>query len=227
MILLHKVNIRILLPVKIMIKGIIWDLDGTLLDTTEGVMYAVEKTVAQLKLAPLKPDILKQFVGPPMQDSFVKFYGFDGTSALKAANLFRENYKKESLFKATLYPHTMETLRALKNRGYTMGVATNKSHDNALSIVEHFGISSFCDCVLGSDLGGKLKKADIIKKCLFELSIDSDEAVYIGDSSYDLQGAEEVGMQFFGVSYGFGFKKGENMGHTLLDSMREIEEVFV
>lgn len=78
----------------IMYKGIIFDLDGTLLDTTEGVVNAVERTLFQLEL--IKPDNLnlEQFVGPPMQDSFQRYFGMDKEEALKAANIFRDNYKK-------------------------------------------------------------------------------------------------------------------------------------
>ena len=224
---LLKVSIETQVAEAMMIKAILWDLDGTLLDTTEGVKFAVKKTISQLNLHDLDSRVLDSFVGPPMQESFMKHYGMEANRALEVANLFRKIYKEESLFKAKLYPNTLETLATLKERGFLMGIATNKSHDNAVAIVDYFGIASFCDYVLGSDLSGKLKKADIIAKCLNQLKVTSKDTVYIGDSIYDLEGAEKQGIHFIGVDYGFGFRTGESIGYKLLNSMKAIEEELV
>lgn len=207
-----------------MYKAIIWDLDGTLLDTTEGVKYAVKYTIDQLGLKRLDEETIGLFVGPPMQLSFKKYFQMNDIEALRAANLFRTNYKEKSLLKARLYPNTLEVLNKLKLYGYKMAVATNKSHENAITILNHFGVAEFCDFMMGSDLEGRLKKADIIKICLDRLSVKPKEALYIGDSTFDMEGARTVGMDFVGVSYGFGFRKGDNIGYPVLDSMKEIEE---
>ena len=84
-----------------------------------------------------------------------------------------------------MYPNTLETLAILKERGFLMGIATNKSHDNAVAIVDYFWDFFFLWLCLGSDLSGKLKKADIIAKCLNQLKVTSKDTVYIGDSIYD------------------------------------------
>ena len=209
-----------------MYKAIVFDLDGTLLDTTSGVIYAVEYTINELKLSLLPEEVLKTFVGPPMQLSFEKHYGMDKEQALTSANLFRKNYKEQSLLKAELYPYVLELLQYLREKGYKIAVATNKSHDNAREILKHFGISKYCDFMMGSDLAGKLKKADIIKKCLQEISVDVKAAVYIGDSIFDFEGAANVGMDFIGVTYGFGFKPNEQYSFETVDALIQVKNIL-
>lgn len=209
-----------------MYKAVIWDLDGTLLDTTDGVKYAVRCTIKKLGLPELDNFYLDKFVGPPMQLSFQKYYSMNETDALAAANLFRAIYKEKSLFMANLYPGTLDVLRNLNSKGYKMAVATNKSHDNAIEILRYFKISQFCDFMMGSDLEGKLKKADIIRECLMRLAVLPSEAVYVGDSNFDLEGAKKIGMDFIGVTYGFGFRKDDDIGFKLVNSVSEIEDMI-
>lgn len=187
-------------------KYIIYDLDGTLIDTRPGVKDAVKKTINDLGLVPLDKKTLESFVGPPMQDSFQKYFDFEEESALSAANLFRENYKKYSLFRGKVYPGIIEMLHIQKEREISIAVATNKSHENAMAILAYFGISDFCSYMRGTDMGGKLSKADIINLCIAELGASKKEVLYIGDSYYDSEGAGKVGIDFLGVTYGFGFR---------------------
>lgn len=209
-----------------MYKAVVFDLDGTLLDTTRGVIYAVELTIKQLGLPRPADEVLKTFVGPPMQLSFEKHFGMEKERALECANLFRANYRDHSLLIAELYPGVMEVLTYLKNKGYKIALATNKSHDNAMAILKHFGVAEFCDFMMGSDLAGKLKKADIIQKALDTMGIDAKDAVYVGDSIFDYEGAQKVGMDFIGVTYGFGFREGESYDFSTYDALRKITGIF-
>lgn len=105
-------------------------------------------------------------------------------------------------------------------------VATNKSHDNAISILEHFGVAHYCDFMMGSDLGGKLTKADIIQECLVQTNVTPEEAIYIGDSIFDLEGAEKVGMCFIGVTYGFGFREEQDLKeHNYVGVCQTLDEI--
>lgn len=190
-------------------KAILFDLDGTLLDTTNGVLEAVIKTIKTLNLQMPSKKIIKTFVGPPMQDSFKKYFNQDDELALKSANLFREIYK-ETLFNAKLYDGVLELLNKLKENNFKIAIATNKSHDNAINILKQFKIFDYCDFAMGSDLNGKLKKSDIIKQCLDNLNINNKDSVMIGDSIIDAIGAKIVNIDFIAVTYGFGFKKNDN-----------------
>ena len=190
-------------------QAVIWDLDGTLLDTSEGVADAVRMTLEELHLpAPTEAE-LRRYVGPPMPWIFSHYFGMDEAQALAAANRFRANYKAHSLLKAQLYPGMEDLLRDLRAQGVRMAVATNKSHENAMQILRHFHVDRYCEVMHGSDLTGKLTKADIIRLCLDELHVSPADAVYIGDSRFDREGAESVGMAFIGCTYGFGFRAEE------------------
>lgn len=211
-------------------KALIFDLDGTLLDTTEGVLFAVKETVKKLGLPVKSNTILGSFVGPPMQFSFQKHYSMEPAQALQAANLFRQLYRQHSLFRAVLYSDVKETLDILLHQGYQIAVATNKSHENAMAILQHFGIMEYCSYAKGSDLQGKLTKADIIRDCCANLFLQSEECIYIGDSIFDLKGAEQCNMDFIAVTYGFGFQK-QNKPQSdrlisCIDSFREILQVL-
>lgn len=209
-----------------MYKAIIFDLDGTLLDTTEGVLFAVNKTIEQLRLKQLDHEILKLFVGPPMQESFARYYHMDKEEAMKAATLFRKNYKDHSLLKASFYPGTVPTLQSLREKGYSIAVATNKSHENAMDILKHFGIMEYLDYALGSDMAGKLTKTDIIAKSIEALHVLPKEAVYVGDSEYDAVGAANCSMAFIAAMYGFGFHDEKDLAAiSYIDKILQISDL--
>ena len=192
-------------------KAILFDLDGTLLDTTEGVLESAAHAARQLDLPALPHDTMLKFVGPPIQDSFKVHYGLDEESAQKAAELFRSYYKEKALLKATPYPGLIETLAQLQKTGYVLGVATYKREDYALTILEHFGIAPFCRSMHGADNFNHLSKADIVNLCLTELGAARADSVLVGDTAHDAKGAALAGIDFIGVTFGFGFKTKEDV----------------
>lgn len=206
-------------------KYILFDLDGTLLDTTQGVIDAVKITITQYGFSMPSDEILKSFVGPPMQKSMAETFNLDKETALQVANDFRANYKKYSLYKAELYPNIIEMFEELCNRGFKIAIATNKSHENAEGIIKHFGLDKYCDFYMGSDLTGKLTKADIVEKCIEVLGADKEQTVLIGDSEFDLIGAKQAGIDFLGVTYGFGFKKPEEVqGNQFFNNVKALTD---
>lgn len=189
-----------------MIKATLFDLDGTLLDTTDGVLESAIFAATQLGYPRLPYETMLKFVGPPIQNSFKIFYGASEERAQEAANIFRSYYKENALLKASLYPDIIEVLENLKARGIKIAVATYKREDYAISILKHFGIAPYCKSMHGADNYNKLTKADIVNLCIDELGIDKSEVVLIGDTEHDALGAQRAGVQFLGVTYGFGFR---------------------
>lgn len=187
-------------------KAILFDLDGTLLDTTDGVLESAIFAAKKLGYEELPHETMLNFVGPPIQDSFIKWYGCSQNKAQEAANVFRTYYKENALYKAELYPDLIELLEELKQRDIKIGVATYKREDYAISILEHFGIAPFCITMHGADNFNKLTKADIVNLCIDELGTEKSEVVLVGDTEHDALGAERIGIPFLGVTYGFGFK---------------------
>lgn len=187
-------------------KAVLFDLDGTLLDTTEGVLESAIFAAKKLGYEELPYETMLSFVGPPIQNSFIKWYGCSQEKAQEAANVFRTYYKENALFKAALYPGLMDLLKELQMKDIKMGVATYKREDYAISILEHFGIAPFCITMHGADNFNKLTKADIVNICIDELGTKQSEVVLVGDTEHDALGAERAGVPFLGVTYGFGFK---------------------
>lgn len=187
-------------------KAVLFDLDGTLLNTTEGVLESAIFAARKLGYDELPHETMLSFVGPPIQNSFIKWYGCSQEKAQDAANIFRSYYKENALFKAKLYSGLMDLLKELQMKDIKMGVATYKREDYAISILEYFGIAPFCITMHGADNFNKLTKADIVNLCLEELGTEKSEVVLVGDTEHDALGAERAGVPFLGVTYGFGFK---------------------
>lgn len=193
-------------------KCVVFDVDGTLLDTSEGLISAVRYTIEQFGLDPLDEDVIKTFIGPPIQNSFKRVYGFEDNKINEMASVFRNRYKSEDLLKAKPYDGIYKVFETLTANGIKPAIATYKRQDYAIKILEYFHFDRYTDCMYGADFEGKLKKQDIIELALEDAGItDYSEAVMVGDSDNDAIGAEKIGVDFIGVTYGFGFKNREDI----------------
>lgn len=186
---------------------IIFDVDGTLLDTTEGIVQAVQYAILQKKLPNINSNAIREFIGPPIQNSFHKFYGLEGKELQEISEIFRNYYKEHSLLLAKPYEKIFDLLDQLKRHGKMIAVATYKREDYARKLLKYFGFDSYSSLLYGADNENKLKKADIINKCIEKTNIhDRETVLMVGDSEHDASGAENAGIDFLGVAYGFGYK---------------------
>lgn len=187
-------------------KAAVFDLDGTLLDTSEGVMASVRYTVDYFGLKPLTEEQLRSFIGPPIQDSFAKTYGLKGDILQEIATVFRNRYKEADLLKAVPYDGIYDVFERLTDCGIKPAIATYKRQDYAREILVHFGFHRYTDIMYGADHENRLKKNDIIRNAIRDAGVTApEEAVMIGDSDNDAVGARLLGVNFIGVTYGFGF----------------------
>lgn len=188
-------------------KLAIFDLDGTLLDTTEGILSSVKYTINKMGFEMLSDDAISAFIGPPIQDSFARAYGLEGPILQEIAGVFRERYSNVDLLLAKPYEGIFEVFEGLLKRGIKPAVATYKREDYAVSLLNYYGFGKYTDVMFGGDHENKLKKKDIIEKCISVSGIGSRaEAVMIGDTKHDAIGAQGMGIDFLGVTYGFGFR---------------------
>ena len=185
----------------------VFDLDGTLLDTSEGVLAAVRYTIEKMGFAPLPEATLATFIGPPVQDSFARAYGLSGPILQTIANVFRTQYATVDLLKAKAYPGIYDLFERLADAGVKTAVATYKREDYALSLLRAFGFDRYTDLMHGADNENKLKRRDIIELCIKESGVaDRARVVMVGDTAHDAKGAAEIGVDFIGVTFGFGFR---------------------
>ncbi len=191
-------------------RNVIFDLDGTLLNTKEGILESVKYTAGEMGYGELPYETLLTFVGPPIQLSFMRHYGCDRETAQKAANIFRDYYKNTALLLAEPYEGIYDLCRVLKEHGVRMAVATYKREDYALTLLKHFGFDRYCDPIHGADNNNVLKKEDIIRMCQEEMGASNYDSVLIGDTDNDAKGAATAGTPFIAVTYGFGFRTKED-----------------
>ena len=193
-------------------KCIIFDLDGTILDTSKGIIKSIYNILDIYNMSyPDKNEIYK-FIGPPIQKSFKTYYNISIETADIMAKEFRKIYKTKYLFDATPYNGIYNLIDILRSSKIITAIATYKSNDYTTNLLDHFGLSNRFDCIKGSDVNGSLTKTDIISECINYLKIDNiDNIVYIGDTINDFYSATKIGIKFIGVNYGFGFKNIEEI----------------
>lgn len=185
----------------------VFDLDGTLLDTSEGILAAVRYTIGSMGFAPLPEAQLLTFIGPPVQESFARAYGLSGPILQTIAGVFRDRYANVDLLGARPYPGVYDLLDRLRDAGVQTAVATYKREDYALSLLRHFGFDRYTALMHGGDHENKLRKRDIIELCIKESGVtDRARVVMVGDTAHDARGAAEIGVDFIGVTFGFGFR---------------------
>ena len=187
------------------IGAILFDLDGTLLDTSEGIRHSVRHTLDQMQLPQPSEEEIRKFIGPPIQESLMKYAGLCAEKAQQGANIFRDFYKTQALYEASVYDGVFPILEQLRKEGFKIGVATYKREDYAIDILKHFGISTYCDVIHGADNENKLTKADIIELCCKELAVIKDNILLVGDTEHDARGAILAGVHFCAVTWGFGY----------------------
>ncbi|HHW36529.1 MAG TPA: HAD-IA family hydrolase [Bacillales bacterium] len=208
-------------------KVILFDLDGTLLDTSSGLLKSIDYTIAYHRLPDIPMIIKQSFIGPPINKSLQKTYDLSDTETEEITRTFRNVYKDRFLFEAVEYEGVIQLLEDLKaTKRYKTGIATYKRNDYAQKLIDYFGITELCDCVLGSD-GKEQTKADIIRTCLSKLSCEKyHEAVIVGDTVHDAKAAKECGIDFIGVTYGFGFKtKEEALENGAVIGVKTVQEL--
>lgn len=185
----------------------IFDLDGTLLDTSEGVLSSVKYVIKEMGLTMPSEETLRTFIGPPVSESLTTVFGLSHEEVQYGTELFRNHYRDIDLLKAMPYEGIYEVFENLLKMGITPAVATYKRQDYTTQLLHHFNFHQYTDILYGSDFEGKLNKKDIIAKCMKKGGIDNyQRAVMVGDTIYDAVGAQKLSVDFIGVTYGFGFK---------------------
>mgnify|MGYP002856872245 CR=1 FL=1 len=196
-----------------MIRKAIFDLDGTLIDTSEGIIESVKYAVQKMNYPGLNNDELVNFIGPPLKDSFLRYLVKNEVEAEIAVRYFREYYANGGLLKAKPYDGICGLLELLSERNVNLSVATYKLEKYAIKMLKFFKIDSYFKSIHGSDADGRMKKKEIVQLCLDDMSEALDEAVLIGDTSNDEKAAEELGMSFLAVTYGFGYRSPEKVNY--------------
>ena len=190
-------------------KYLLFDLDGTLTDPKVGICTCVQYALSSLGIEEPDLDKLEPFIGPPLKDSFMKFYNLTEEKADAAVTKYRERFQDRGIFENKIYHGVSEMLQMLMSKGMYLAVASSKPTVYVERILEHFNIKRFFKVVVGSELDGtRVNKDEIVEEALRQLfgdqPVDKSQVYMIGDRSYDMEGARKAGVESVGVTYGYG-----------------------
>lgn len=192
-------------------KLIIFDLDGTLMDTSPGILYSYSKAGENLRLTPKAVSEKSCVIGGPLRDGFNTLYHIENDEQLtEAINEYRRLYSSEGIKLYKLYEGISRLLSELKKAGLHTAVATLKLQNFADEMLKDAGLFPYFDVIKGWDMSDGCTKSVLLKRAMESLGAKPDESVLVGDSRYDLNGAMEAQIAFAGVSYGFGIKQSDS-----------------
>lgn len=188
---------------------ILFDLDGTLTDPGVGITRSVQYALARFGIRENDLSRLYPFIGPPLKESFMRFYRFSDKEADQAVASYRERFAETGIFENEVYPEIPAVLQALVAEGKHLLVATSKPTVFADRILEHFGLKKYFEFVAGSNLdGSRVRKDEVIRYVLRCAGVSRlASAVMVGDRQYDIAGARQASIDSVGVLYGYGSRE--------------------
>lgn len=211
-------------------KAVLFDLDGTLIDSFEGIAKSAQYALRRFGINEENLENLRPFVGPPLVESFQKWYGLSEEQAIEATDIYRERYRPIGILECSLYPGVEECIRTLKAEGYQIGMASSKPEEFCRRILEHFGLLDLFDDVVGATFDRRIDtKEEVLNEVLRRWSdIPKDQMCLIGDTMFDLVGAKKIGIDCIAVSYGFGDAKEmlQNGAVAICDRMADLPELI-
>lgn len=187
-------------------ETVLFDLDGTLTDSKPGITRCVQFALAEFGIVVDDADELTPFVGPPLAESFRRYYGFDAEQSRQAIAIYRERFATVGLFENAVYPGVPEMLERLRLAGARLAIASSKPTIFVERILEHFGLAPYFAAVAGSNLDHtRVAKDEVIAHALSTLPpVDTRRAVMVGDREHDILGARVHGIGTISAGYGYG-----------------------
>ena len=186
---------------------ILFDLDGTVTDSGEGITKSVQYALSKYGIDEPNLENLRKFIGPPLIDSFEKYYGFSREEAIRAREIFNERYQPIGWMENRPYDGIEEVLKALKENGKMLGIATSKPADTAERVLTYFGLREYFPVFCASPLNGiGGEKAGRIRAAIEDakaLGCEAKNVIMVGDTKFDVLGAHECNIPCVGVTWGF------------------------
>lgn len=184
-------------------KTILFDLDGTLTDSGEGIINCAWLALKHFGLPLPDKQTMRCFVGPPLRDSFLRM-GVAEADVETAIEIYRSRYVPTGMFENTPYPGIKSMLAALKAQGHQLFVATSKPEGMAIAILEKFELASYFDLICGASMDNTRDSKDKVIAYLLEKTGRKDEYIMVGDTAYDVEGAALNAIPTIGVAWGYG-----------------------
>ncbi|MGN0458466.1 MAG: HAD family hydrolase [Eubacterium sp.] len=210
---------------------ILFDLDGTLTDSSPGIINSIIYALDKYGISVEDTSNLRKFLGPPLHESFKEFYGFDDEKAMEAVKYYREYFSTKGLLENQVYDGIPELLQSLADNGKRLILATSKPQQFTDRIMKHFDLEKYFEFVAGSNMDGtRSKKAEVIEYALNKCQItDKSKVVMVGDRKHDIIGAKAVGIDSIGVEYGYGdYYELQSAGATyIVKTVNELKNIIL
>ncbi|MCD8026465.1 MAG: HAD hydrolase-like protein [Clostridiales bacterium] len=190
-------------------KLVIFGFDGTLADTSPGILYCFNTTAAAMGYEPVDHDALYGVIGIPLEQGLKKLFDMTDDEIEYAANNYSKLYSQKGKEMFTLYDGLEDSLHRLKENGFKIAVATQKHIMFTTDMLNIYGITELFDAVCATDVGTNLTKEALLLQACEKLDVSVEDSIFIGDSEVDATGAENVGMDFAAALYGWGFRTRE------------------
>lgn len=210
---------------------ILFDLDGTITDSKEGIFKSIRYAYEKMGLEQPDDDFLIDFLGPPLWDSFVHKVGLSEKDAEKGVAFFRERFQPLGIYENKLFPGMSELLHLLSQRNdIKIYIATAKPLPSAIRVLEYFKIIKYFDDISGATFDGTITgKSQVIANLIgkFEHDFNRERTLMIGDRDHDILGAKEHGLKSLGVLYGYGSMEEIKGADFLVESVPELQKFLL
>lgn len=184
---------------------ILFDLDGTITDSKEGILASVCFALDYFHITEKEEETLQKFIGPPLVDAFMEYYHMSAEDANLALLKYREFYSEKGVYMLSMYEGIDVLFQKLKNAGKKIVLATSKPLFYAEQIVERIGIKDFFDDLCGATMDETMnKKEDIIRFIMEKNDYEKESMLMVGDRNHDIKGAFYNDVEAMGVLYGYG-----------------------
>ncbi|WP_455144928.1 HAD hydrolase-like protein [Brachyspira pilosicoli] len=217
-------------------KNILFDLDGTITDSANGITNAVKYGIKkmsdiypELNIVLPEDDILRKFIGPPLDISFKKYIYDNQDKAMEFIKYYREDYNgNDGLFNCTLYDGIYDLIKTLYNNNFNTYLATAKPLESAVRIIKHFDLDKYFTNMYGAILGGVIKnKLDVLKEASLKENFNKNETIMIGDRIDDIEASKNMGFDSIAVKYGFGNDEEFRDATYTVNNTKEILEIII
>lgn len=216
-----------------MFEKILFDLDGTLTDPKVGITKGVQHALKHYGIDE-DADKLTPFIGPPLVDSFMEFYGFDRKKALEAVDVYREYFGPIGKFENEVYEGIPELLKELNERGAVLAIASSKPEQFVIDILKHFDLYDYFDVITGSLMNEtRTTKEEVLEEAMNRLGVtdnsDKSKIAMVGDRKYDVKGAKTYGLVSVGVKFGYA-QEGELEAESpdfIADTVEDLKRILI
>ena len=217
-------------------KNILFDLDGTITDSANGITNAVKYGIKkmsdiypELNIVLPEDDILRKFIGPPLDISFKKYIYDNQDKAMEFIKYYREDYNgNDGLFNCTLYDGIYDLIKTLYNNNFNTYLATAKPLESAVRIIKHFDLDKYFTNMYGAIFGGAIKnKFDVLKEASLKENFNKNETIMIGDRIDDIEASKNMGFDSIAVRYGFGNDEEFRDATYIVNNTKEILDIII